>query len=314
MAEIMTVRGPIAPSELGFTSMHEHILCDASVFLRRHGALIPPNAPVAADDLIALDNLGILRHAFILSRDTMDLRDEELMTAEVSDFRATGGQAMVEMSAPGLRFDVAALRRVSERTGVHIVATTGLYSEDSWPQRFTSMGIEELAAFMRSEIEGGIDGTGIKAGHIKVAITDSSAPGVVIAHAEMFFASQDIAALVKDPLASRVNVDFAKELLDAGFNVSIDSFGHFYDAESLGRTCIADWQRLAGLIQLLEAGYSSQIVLGTDIFLKILTRRRGGEGYARLTGFVIPFLHRLGVAPAHITAMSVDNPARILSR
>ena len=136
----------------------------------------------------------------------------------------------------------------------------------------------------------------------------------MIAHAEMFFASQDIAALVRDPLASRVNVDFARELLDAGFNVSIDSFGHFYDAEPLGRTFIADWQRLAGLIQLVEAGYSSQIVLGTDIFLKILTRRRGGEGYARLTGFVIPILQRLGVAPAHITAMSVDNPARILSR
>jgi phosphotriesterase-related protein len=367
MAGIMTVRGPIAPHELGFTSMHEHILCDAGVFLRRHGALIPPNAPVSLGDPIALDNLSLLRHAFILSRDTMDMRDEEFMTAEVADFRATGGQAMVEMSTPGLRVDLAALRRISERTGVHIVATTGLYSEDSWPQRFTSMGIEELAAFMRSEIEEGIDGTGIMAGHIKVAITDSSAPGVapfsdrqrvllkaavrvseetglsltvhppldtreaarevirsmraagmtpgraVIAHAEMFFASQDIAALVKDPLASRVNVDFAKELLDAGFNVSIDSFGHFYDAEPLGRTFIADWQRLSGLIQLLEAGYCSQIVLGTDIFLKILTRKRGGEGYARLTSFAIPMLQRLGVAQPLITAMSLENPARILS-
>ncbi len=154
MAEIMTVRGPIAPSELGFTSMHEHILCDASVFLRRHGALIPPEPPVAADAPIALDNLALLRHAFILSRDTMDLRDEALMSAEVADFRATGGRAMVEMSTPGLRVDLAALRRVSETTGVHIVATTGLYSEDSWPAEVRlPMGIEELAAFMRSEIE-----------------------------------------------------------------------------------------------------------------------------------------------------------------
>jgi phosphotriesterase-related protein len=368
MAEIMTVRGPIAPSELGFTSMHEHILCDASVFLRRHGALIPPEPPVAPDAPIALDNLAILRHAFILSRDTMDLRDEALMSAEVADFRATGGRAMVEMSVPGLRADVAALRRVSETTGVHIVATTGLYAEDSWPRKFASLDIEELAAFMRSEIEDGIDGTGIRPGHLKVAITDSTAPGVtpfserqktllgaavrvaeetglsltvhppldtreaareviasmraagmapgraVIAHAEMFFASQDIAALVRDPLASRVDVDLAKEMLDAGFNVSIDSFGHVYDAEPLGRTSIADWQRLAGLIRLLEAGYSSQIVLGTDIYLKILTRRRGGEGYTRLTGFVVPFLQRLGVAPAHLNAMTVGNPARILSR
>jgi phosphotriesterase-related protein len=368
MAEIMTVRGPIAPRELGFTSMHEHIVCDAGVFLSRHGALIPPGAPVSPDDPIALDNLGLLRHAFILSRDTMDLRDEVLMSAEVADFRATGGQAMVEMSTPGLRFDPAALRRISEKTGVHIVATTGLYAEDSWPERFVRMGPEELASFMRGEIADGIDGTGIRAGHLKVAITDSTAPGVtpfsgkqrgllaaavrvsgetglsltvhpplgspeaarrvvaamrasgatpgraVIAHAEMFFASQDIAALVRDPSASRVNVDFAKELLDAGFNVSVDSFGHTYDAEPLGRTFIADWQRLAGLVALVEAGYSPQIVLGTDIFLKILTRRRGGEGYTRLTGFAVPMLQRLGVAAKHIAAMTVGNPARILSR
>jgi phosphotriesterase-related protein len=368
MAEIMTVRGPIAPRELGFTSMHEHVLCDAGVFLRRHGALIPPNAPVSPGDPISLENVGLLRHAFILSRETMDMRDEEYMAAEVTDFRATGGCAMVEMSTPGLRVDPAGLRRISEKTGVHIVATTGLYSEDSWPERFLPMGVEEFVAFMRSEIEEGIDGTGIKAGHVKVAITDSTAPGVppfsgrqrmlleaavraceetglsltvhppldareaareviaalraagvtpgraVIAHAEMFFASQDIAALVRDPLSSRVDVDFARELLDAGFNVSIDSFGHLYDAEPLGRTYIADWQRLAGLIQLVDAGYSSRIVLGTDIFLKILTRRRGGEGYARLTGFAIPMLQRLGVDPARIAEMTVGNPARILAR
>ena len=368
MAEIMTVRGPIAPGALGFTSMHEHILCDAGVFLRRHGALIPPNAPVAADDPITLENLALLRHAFILCRETMDMRDERMMSAEVADFRATGGQAMVEMSAPGLRVDPAGLRRISEKTGVHIVAATGLYAEDSWPERFARMGVEDFAAFMRGEIEHGIDGTGIRAGHLKVAITDSTAPGVapfsdrqhavleaavrvagesglsltvhppldtreaarevvralhafgadpsrtVIAHAEMFFASQDIASLVTDPLACRVDVDFARELLDAGFNVSVDSFGHFYDAEPLGRTFVADWQRLAGLLQLLRAGHAAQIVLGTDVFLKILTRRRGGEGYARLTAYAVPMLQRLGATPQQVAAMTVGNPARILAR
>lgn len=368
MAEIMTVRGPIAPGALGFTSMHEHVLCDAGVFLRRHGALIPPDAPVAPDDPITLENLALLRHAFILCRETMDMRDERMMSAEVADFRATGGQAMVEMSAPGLRVDPAGLRRISEKTGVHIVATTGLYAEDSWPEPFARAGVEDFAAFMRGEIEHGIGETGIRAGHLKVAITDTSAPGVapfgdrqrglleaavrvsretglsltvhppldtrdaareviramrafgadpsrtVIAHAEMFFASQEIASLATDPLASHVDIDFARELLDAGFNVSVDSFGHCYDAEPLGRTFIADWQRLAGLLRLLQAGYAAQVVLGTDVFLRILTRRRGGEGYARLTTFAVPMLRRLGATPEQVAAMTVVNPARILAR
>ena len=35
MSEIMTVNGPIDPEDLGFTSMHEHILYDGRVFRRR---------------------------------------------------------------------------------------------------------------------------------------------------------------------------------------------------------------------------------------------------------------------------------------
>jgi phosphotriesterase-related protein len=38
MPQIMTVLGPISPQDLGFTSMHEHILYDGSVFRRRFGA------------------------------------------------------------------------------------------------------------------------------------------------------------------------------------------------------------------------------------------------------------------------------------
>jgi phosphotriesterase-related protein len=32
--------------------------------------------------------------------------------------------------------DVVALKRISEKTGVHIIACTGLYAENSWPERF----------------------------------------------------------------------------------------------------------------------------------------------------------------------------------
>src|SRR3972149_7445566 len=56
MPEIMTVLGPIAPKELGFTSMHEHVLYDGECFRRRFGSLIPPGPPVKVDDPGRLDN------------------------------------------------------------------------------------------------------------------------------------------------------------------------------------------------------------------------------------------------------------------
>jgi phosphotriesterase-related protein len=81
---------------------------------------------------------------------------------------------MVDMSTPGIRCDVAAIRRISVKTGVHIIATTGLYMEDSWPAQFRGMTMRGFMGFMRREIEQGIEDTDIRAGHIKVAISDAT--------------------------------------------------------------------------------------------------------------------------------------------
>ena len=71
MPEIRTVRGPIDSAELGFTSMHEHILYDGRLFRRRFEAFIPPDAPVKPDEPVRLDNLGQLKHGFIMSLDAI---------------------------------------------------------------------------------------------------------------------------------------------------------------------------------------------------------------------------------------------------
>lgn len=174
MLEITTVLDPIASEVLGFTSMHEHTVCDVSVFRRRLEAFLPPDLPIAPDDPLQLGNLGLLKHAFILARDVMDLREEALITAEVAEFKAAGRRAMVDMSTPGIRCDPTALCRISQATGVHIIATTGLYAEDSWPEAFHRMTLEDFRGYMRQEIEVGIEGTNLRAGHLKFAVTDST--------------------------------------------------------------------------------------------------------------------------------------------
>jgi len=164
----MTVRGPIAAAELGFTSLHEHILCDLSTCYRdrfQRGATPLPDRPITPE------NRSSLRHAMILSSDNLRLDDEEVMTAEVADFHAAGGMAIVETGSPGIRTDsdVLAFVRISERTGVHIIACTGLYAEDSWPERFRGLTSEQYASYLRTEIAEGIGDSGVLPGQIKVA-------------------------------------------------------------------------------------------------------------------------------------------------
>ncbi len=174
MTEIITVRGPIAPEELGLTSMHEHILYDGSIYRKRFLDLLPPQdlLQVKENDKVTLENIYHHRQNFILSWDGVSMHEEDVMLGELTDFKKSGGSAMIDLSVPGLRCNLPAIKRLSEKSGIHVIAATGLYSEDSWPDRFKSMSVKEYEQYMNKEITVGIENTGIKAGHIKVAIEE----------------------------------------------------------------------------------------------------------------------------------------------
>lgn len=170
-ASIQTVRGPIDPSDLGFTSMHEHILVDLAECYRERFRKALPGGAQFPDGPFTMEDRSRLRHALLLSSENLRLDDEAVATAEVADFKEAGGAAIVETGAPGIRTweEVVAFRRISEATGVHIVACTGLYAEDSWPEPFRGLSEDQYADFLRDEIARGIGESGILPGQIKVA-------------------------------------------------------------------------------------------------------------------------------------------------
>lgn len=359
MGEVMTVLGPIPTEDLGLTSMHEHVLMDGRVYRKKFGEEIPDDFPISADEDLSLSNIGLLKRNYFVIDDNIMIDDEEIMAAEMADFKESGGAAMVEMSAIGLRSNLPGIKRISERTGVHVIATTGFYIEDSWPEPFLEMSLEDLTKHIVAEAEQGIEDTGIKAGHIKAAMTDLSErqewslkaaaraavetglsvtihqnlsvgdclsivdilaqegmnpERIIIAHVDGLLVNHDVNDLILYPEANRLKLDDPKKILDLGANISIDCFGQSWDHELRNFVLENDWQRLAGLVHLLEAGYGSQIVIGTDTFLKMLVRRYGGEGYCRLTKYVLPKLREVGVTDYNIRKLTINNPARLLSR
>jgi phosphotriesterase-related protein len=349
--------------------MHEHVLCDATVYRRkserdnpkRYAALLEgfPDAGRLERSPVTLETVGLCRSLYTLQLDNLRLDDPEVMAGELTDFRASGGCTVVEMSALGLRTDVTALRTLSRRTGVGIIAAAGFYIEDSWPEEVRSYSIEQFADAIRSELVEGIGATDVRAGHIKLAVTDLSEaqeaalrggaraalhtgalvtvhpgfePGrdgrriseilmeeglppsrIVIAHADAFIVGTNQTQLVLEPTSWEMNLDYHHEVLDRGVNISFDCFGQSWTDEASGMVSESDWHRLAAVVKLLEHGYGGQIVLGTDVFMKMLTRRGGGEGYCRLTRWALPTLRQLGVSELEIDRMTCGNPARLLS-
>ena len=364
MAEVMTVSGPISPESLGLTSMHEHIVYDGSIYRTRWMKSLPPEdqLPVKANDEVTLDNIYYLRHNFILSWDAVSMHDEGTMVAEMIDFKDSGGSAMVDMSVPGLRSDLHAIRRISQKSGVHVVVTTGLYSEDSWPDKFKAMSTRQYEQYMLGEVRNGIEDTAIRAGHLKAAIEDgpteqgekllkaiarvSNETGlsasihhgigmtpdqvrrvvkillaagmnperILMCHMQNHLTSMDLKTLLRDPEARKLNLDFNRELLDQGLTVGHDCFGHDYHLLNIGWYSPPEWMLVVATAELCKAGYAGQIVLATDRYLKILTRRFGGGGYCHLTQAVLPQLRMAEVSEGQIEQMTVKNPARLLSQ
>lgn len=138
---------------------------------------------------------------------------------------------------------------------------------------------------------------------------------IIFAHGDAFFVEHDLRRLVLEPEHSwKLVTAYHEALLAAGANVSIDCFGHTWNIPANHWVIESDVQRLAGIVALLERGYADQIVLGTDICFKMLTRGGGGRGYAHLPGSVLPALSDLGVSDGDIEKLSVENPGRLLAR
>lgn len=133
---VMTVRGHIAADDLGVSLMHEHLFIDLS-FLRDEPASAW-QAPLV-DAEIALENRGLLQLDPYISRTNLVLDDLDAAIAELAPFRELGGGAVVDLTTTGIRPQPARLRRVSERTGIHIVAGCGYYTRRSHPPEVAAL-------------------------------------------------------------------------------------------------------------------------------------------------------------------------------
>ena len=149
MTFIRTVLGDIDPSALGITYSHEHLVIDGG-------------RPVQMQP-------------------DFDLSDVERMATEVAAAADLGLGAVVDAMPCDAGRSAAKLAELSRRTGVHIIAPTGLhhdryYGPAHWRHR---LSVDELADLFVADIEDGIDAndysgpvvsrTAHRAGVIKIA-------------------------------------------------------------------------------------------------------------------------------------------------
>lgn len=179
MSKISTVLGEINSEELGFTTMHEHILCDVSAIL---GSVAKMYATQIPQDLLKLsnENLVYLRSGMgSFSPDCITAGDVDFTVKELSAFKAMGGNTVVDATPLDARGNIAEMQDASRISGVNLITCTGLYITDAQPENFKKMSEDELVVFFEKEVVEGIDDTDVKAAFLKCAINTPNQAGKV---------------------------------------------------------------------------------------------------------------------------------------
>jgi predicted metal-dependent phosphotriesterase family hydrolase len=302
---VRTVRGDLPAGELGFTLCHEHLHTE------------PAHGRRDGDDLL--------------------LDEEAKAVEELGIYSRAGGGALVELTVREVGRNPTALRRISEASGVSVIAATGHVSEEYWGGvlDIEGMSVEDLQQEMTSDLLHGMDGTGIRAGIIKAG---SSLDVVTAAEKRVLTAAALTQSATGAPItthttAGTMAAEQARILTFAGADPDRVCLGHLdrrlryeefralaRDGFTLGFDCISkDWyepdaHRVRLILLLVEDGLGDRICLSGD-----LARRSswvswgGGPGYSYIPWRFVPWLRREGLEETAITALTVGNPSRLLA-
>lgn len=318
MGVVRTIRGDIAPSELGITNAHEHLI--------RIGG-------------------GEVAHG----GEDMRLASVEKAVEETRMFAAAGGKALVDTAPASLGRDITKLLQVNEQApGVHIIASTGfqegmLYDNVvHWVARYS---VDQIAELLVADIEEGIDihdymgpfvkrSTG-RAGQIKIgtgygmispfehkiiqaAALAQKATGVVInTHTRGgTMALEQAQLLIKCGVApERIMLGHVQRNPDLWYHKKIAGMGVSFMYDGGYRIkYLPDSSRVELIRGMIQAGYQRQITLGCDAGKKSYQKAYGsGTGFDYDLTVFVPRLREEGIPENAIEDMLINNPARLFA-
>ena len=337
--KVMTVAGPIAASALGVTLMHEHILNDCRCWWH---APRSPERQYLADSFVCIEILGELRQDPFVNKHNITLDDEPLAIVELRDFVAAGGNTVVEPTCQGIGRAPAALRRISEASGLNIVMGAGYYLAGSHPAKVAAMSVDQIADEIVREATVGADGTDVRIGLIGeigvssdfTAEEEKSLRGAAraqartglplmvhlpgwfrLGHNVLDIVEQEGAALRHTVLChmnpSHDDLAYQGELAARGAFIEYDMIGmdFFYADQQV--QCPSDEEAARAIVRLIDRGHLDRILLSHDVFLKMMLTRYGGNGYAYILRHFLPRLRRHGVDEASLGILMRDNPRSV---
>jgi phosphotriesterase-related protein len=305
MPYLITTLGPKHADELGMILPHEHVFVDLRTWDQ------PGYAQAKTADVIAL------------------------MSPELEKARAAGVTALVECSTVGVGRRADILKAVSEAAGFPLVAPTGIYREPWVPDWAHAASEDELYEWMRGELEGQIEASGVQAGFIKLSAGDDglTACEIKILRAAARASAVTGAAVGSHTIRGRVVRDqlgiveaygcsterfiwiHAMVEPDIELNLEMARRGAWIEYDNIGQEG-TDASLLHRIQRMLDAGLGDQVLLSHDRGWYDPAQPGGGtpKPFTYLGEQFLPRLRAAGVDEATLRKMTCENPFRALAR
>lgn len=314
MTFVRTVLADIDPADLGVTYSHEHLVIAG-------GRMVEQQPDFRLDDV-------------------------DRAVAELAPAQTLGLRSVVDAMPADAGRDVMLLAEVSRRSGVHVVAPTGVHHERHYPERHWSgrLTAAQVTDLFVADITQGIDAfdygspvverTGHRAGVIKVAgSTDGPsardtrlfeaaasaqrATGCpILTHCENGTGALEQAALLARHGADlgHVALSHVDKVVDRGHQRELFATGVLVEYDQGFRWKDAPNGTLQLLAWAAEDGHLGQVLLGLDAARQGYWAQYGGTpGMAWLLGGFADAMRERGLGDAEQRQLFVANPARWLT-
>ncbi|TDC71270.1 aryldialkylphosphatase [Actinomadura sp. GC306] len=302
--------------------------------------------PVLSHEHLQLDLRWAARPQLVESDPGRVLDEEKTVQRELNTLRKEHGLGLVvDLTCSGMGRNAAALARISAGARVAVVAGTGVFTEPFHPAYVRETlaagtgpegpsGVERLAERLLAEVGFGMDGTNALPGVIGEIGTWGEAPteteelclraaaraarysGLSVAtYGRAGLAQLEILTAAGLP-PNRVAVGQQDRVDDPGQHRKIAESGGYVAFGTLGlagEDHAAIGARVRCVMDLLEAGHSSRVLLSTGVSRRAQLTRYGGGGFGYLFGTFLPALRAAGADDATLDAIMRENPLRWLT-
>jgi phosphotriesterase-related protein len=298
---VMTVNGPVAISDLGFTLPHEHIFANQVREYRGNGLL----------------------------------NDESLAVLELNKLVASGGRSLIDCTIDEVGRDPLAIQRVATETGLNIIMGCGHYRDpyldNNW---FDKNSVEAIAELMVRDLNDGVGDTGVRSGIIgeigadkwyisaaeersfRAAARAHHATGITITtHAARWPVGLPQLDLLAEEGVDprRVIIGHCDMVPTPGYHEELARRGAWIEFDTIrGESDYDTEMRVQFVLKLVGLGFADRILISHDLCLRTHMSVTGGCGYDFIIREFLPRLRKAGLEDEAIHQITVENPARAL--